>query len=173
MMDRVAKWLKNECIKWKKNDVNSRSFEEYLYGYFDFNNSFVNQSTGSVYGIWIKITTQESYDNLIKDLNKSSKKIISSKVDAIFSDESGTWYPLYWGKDINPGSRIRAHFRTGNGTGGLDLSRQKFLHNYEMKWGNILVRDYDSFENYLHKTYPPILGTSCRGRISKWINILY
>lgn len=46
MMKRGTEWLKNECIKWKRDDVNTNSFEEYLYGDFDFMNNYCNQLTG-------------------------------------------------------------------------------------------------------------------------------
>lgn len=69
-----------------------------------------------MYGVRIKLYTQSDYNNLIKDLNRSFNKITSSKVDVILFDENEKWYPPYWGKDINPSSRIRAHFRTEKGT---------------------------------------------------------
>ena len=148
----VSKWLK------KVAEANNFKTYEYIGGTFDFQNNIIKQSSGSVYGIWI--ATDESSREEIK------------QATADFNNKGGPdgFAPLYWGKDISPGSRIKGHFKTSKGTGGLNLYKSKYV-NCHMIYGVILVENYLSFEKLLHNKYRPLIGSSLNGRCSSLTKI--
>lgn len=78
----------------------------------------MTQSSGSTYGIWVKLNNNNIKNALITDLVNYGKNVNPNST-AIYSN----WYPLYLGKDIHPGSRIKAHFKTSSSTSGLNLSQ--------------------------------------------------
>lgn len=129
----VTDWL---CEIAEKN-----GFETYssLFGRFNFDYDVVEQSQGSVYGIWIRFNEKVPLD--IK---------IEAKMNGY--DE---YIPLYWGKDINPGSRIRAHLNTPKNTGGLNLANSKYK-DMDLIFGVIYVDRYEEFEKFLIENYPAL-----------------
>lgn len=128
-------------------------FEIYnsIYGEIRLENKIpITQSSGAVYGIWVY---SEEIPNGIKSLPGHNK-----------------WYPVYWGKDISPVSRIKAHVQ-GHKNGNINLPSHEFLRNKELIYGAVLVSSYRKFENFLHQRYIPILGTDRQGRKSSIIRI--
>lgn len=123
-------------------------------------NSKVHLSTGSVYGIFAIKTKNSNIEKLFEETQKSKDSVKSI-------DEQQNIYPVYWGKDINPGSRIVTHSRPNPNTGNAKLEEVKELRNFKLIFGSIFVTKYKDFESYLHKNYPPLIGTSKCGKGSK------
>jgi len=160
----VSKFLKNAAKK-VENDF---TMYDNLYGEIILDdvgeklgaNSKVHLSTGSVYGIFAIKTENSNIENLFKETNK-----LKDEVKPI--DEEEKIYPVYWGKDINPGSRIVTHARPNPDTGNAKLEQFKELRNFKLIFGCIFISKYKDFEAYLHKNYPPLIGTSKGGKGSK------
>ena len=123
-------------------------------------NSKVHLSTGSVYGIFAIKTKNSNIDNLFKETNKSRDEVK-------YIDIEEKIYPVYWGKDINPGSRIVTHARPNPNTGNAKLEKIKELRNFKLIFGCIFISKYKKFEAYLHKNHSPLIGTSKGGKGSK------
>jgi hypothetical protein len=109
-------------------------------------NSPITQSSGSVYGIWV---------NTVVPLEPGCTPIPT------FPD----WYPVYWGKDIAPMSRMKAHVQ-GHKNGNVNLPSIPELQGRKLIYGGILVARYREFEQLLHKEYPPMRGSAANGRNS-------
>ena len=71
------------------------------------------------------------------------------------------------GGNINPGNRIVIHSRPNPNTGNAKLEEIKELRNFKLIFGCIFITKYKDFESYLHKNYPPLIGTSRSGKGSK------
>jgi len=123
-------------------------------------NSKVHLSTGSVYGIFAIKTKKSNIGELFKEIQKSKNSVKSI-------DEEQKIYPVYWGKDIHPGSRIVSHSRPRTTTGNAKLEKVKELKNFKLIFGSIFITKYKDFEAYLHKNYPPLIGTSREGKGSR------
>lgn len=123
-------------------------------------NSKVHLSTGSVYGIFAIKTENSDIEKLFEETQKSKDSVKSI-------DKELKIYPVYWGKDINPGSRIVTHSRPNPNTGNAKLEEVKELRNFKLIFGSIFITKYKDFESYLHKKYPPLIGTSRGGKGSK------
>ncbi len=83
--ERVAQFLNNLA------ETNGYKVFNFLYGVIKDRQPFsILQSSGAVYGIWVQS-------------DKSPAKNIAE-----IPDNKG-WYPVYWGKDITPVSRVKAH----------------------------------------------------------------
>lgn len=151
--NKVVEFLieKNKCF----NNADELGF---LQGTFDFNKMQVIQNAGSVYGVFIKIG-KDDLDKLPKKYDKNAYKI------------DDDYYVLYWGKDVHPSNRISKHLKANILTGSLHLNKKTELHNYELIWGCIIVNKYGEFEEYLHKNFKPILGSSFAGKSLKNIKV--
>ncbi|CAK2832610.1 conserved hypothetical protein [Vibrio crassostreae] len=112
----------------------------------------IKQSSGAVYGILVESETP---------INKSLKPI----------PNINNFYPVYWGKDIAPVSRMKAHVQNHQGTGNANLSAITELKGKKIIYGAIMVSDYEKFESHLHASFPPLKGTNRRGRVSQIIEI--
>ncbi|NQY26165.1 MAG: hypothetical protein HRT92_03195 [Piscirickettsiaceae bacterium] len=113
----------------------------------------IKQSSGAVYGIFAESETPLRTG--IKPIKGHPK-----------------FYPVYWGKDIAPVSRLKAHVQNHKSTGNADLRGIKEIENKKLIFGAILVSDYQKFEKHLHEAYPPLKGTNRTGRLSQIIEIL-
>ena len=113
---------------------------------------------GGVYGFAIKIDCKDKYTvfSSIKEY-KNFKKIEVTNWKPIEDD----YYPLYWGTDMNLGTRITAHIKNFAGTGAIHLcdSRYNSIKKYEIIYGAVLCSERKSVENALLKKYPCILKT--------------
>lgn len=112
----------------------------------------IKQSSGAVYGIFAK-----------------SKEPLS-KIKEI--EEHTNLYPVYWGADISPPSRIGAHAKAYEGTGNAKLKENPEIKGKKLIWGAIFVSDYKGFEQHLHKEFKPLLGTSRSGKSLKNIKVI-
>ena len=161
--------LSNEVSKFFKQILKSTndkfSMHDNLHGEIileDFaqkrgGNSKVHLSTGSVYGIFAIKKEGTDIDKLFQETQNSVRAL----------DENNEVYPIYWGKDINPGSRIVVHSRPNPNTGNAKLEEIEALRNFRLIYGCIFVTNYKEFEKYLHTQYPPLVGSSHSGKGSK------
>ena len=153
-LKKVAKKVKNEFTMYDNlhGEIVLNDSKEKLGA-----NSKIHLSTGSVYGIFA-----------IKTPKSNIKKLFEETQNSVISiDENNEIYPIYWGKDINPGSRIVIHARPNPKTGNAKLEEIQELRNFKLIFGNIYITKYKDFESYLHKNYPPLIGTSRGGKGSK------
>lgn len=130
-----------------KNIAGARGFEvsDCLYGSIHLGRSFpIEQSCGAVYGICAKAPTP-----LRKDM-----RALPGYADG---------YPVYWGKDISPVSRLKAHVQ-GHRNGNIHLPSILELANLPLVFGAVMVSSYEKFERLLHTEYPPLRGTPRSGR---------
>ena len=123
-------------------------------------NSKIHLSTGSVYGIFAIKTIKSDIGKLFEETNKLEGSVVPI-------DEKEEIYPVYWGKDINPGSRIVVHSRPNPKTGNAKLEEIQELRNFKLIFGSIFITKYKDFESYLYENYPPLIGTSRGGKGSK------
>jgi hypothetical protein len=117
------------------------------------NDDAIQQSSGAVYGIWVQSASRPN-----------------SKVEVV-PDHPG-WFPVYWGKDIAPVSRMKAHVQDHARTGNIALRKMKNIQCLPIIFGAILVADYQAFEKLLHDKYPPMRGSSKTGKKSTVIRII-
>jgi hypothetical protein len=110
------------------------------------------QSSGSVYGIWVNSNTTPS----------TGVRHLPGHPD---------WYPVYWGKDICPVSRMKAHVRGHANNGNINLPGIAEVTGKRLIYGAILVSRYEGFESLLHSRFQPLRGTSRAGRRSTIIRI--
>ena len=111
----------------------------------------ITQSSGAVYGIWVKTDQPPS---------QSCMSIPGHP----------GWYPVYWGKDIAPMSRMKAHVQ-GHKNGNIDLPNVQEVQGRPLIFGAILVARYAAFERVLHTHYPPLRGTPAGGRSSSVVRV--
>ncbi|MDI1333967.1 hypothetical protein [Pseudomonas sp.] len=123
-----------------------------LYGAIELGETFpIEQSAAAVYGIWAYMP--------------ASPKIGLAQVPG-FPD----WYPVYWGKDISPVSRIKAHVQ-GHKNGNIGLPSIVELRGARLVFGAVLVSEYQRFEALLHLHCPPFKGTPSIGRQSTVVRV--
>jgi hypothetical protein len=111
----------------------------------------IKQSSGAVYGIFAK----------------SEASLLETKV----IEGHKNLYPVYWGCDICPPSRIVAHAKAYKGTGNAKLKENSEIKGKQLIWGAIFVSDYKGFEQCLHKKFKPLIGTSRAGKSLKNIKV--
>jgi hypothetical protein len=110
---------------------------------------------GSVYGIAV-----ESPNDIMRD-NMPLKA---------FPNEPNL-YPVYWGVDQKPLSRILAHVYNYENTGNAKILTHPELVGKKVYFGIVLIKEFRELEIILHKKYPPLIGDGRRGRISTKIRI--
>lgn len=123
-----------------------------LYGSIALGREFpIEQSSGSVYGIWVSSSMPPQPD--------------LAPVPG-YSD----WYPIYWGKDIAPASRMKAHVQ-GHKNGNINLPNIQELKGERLVYGAIFVSSYERFEKLVRQCSPPMLGTPLRGRVGSVVKV--
>jgi len=113
----------------------------------------IEQSSGSVYGIWAQCDSSPD-----------------GKVESIKGHTD--WFPIYWGKDVAPVSRMKAHVQDHKNTGNIALRKVKEIQGKRVIFGAIMVSNYEAFEKLLHKQYRPMKGSSRSGKKSTVIEIV-
>lgn len=157
----------NIVSEWLVKKANEKKYRlsPFLYGEISFESEKpITINSGNAYGFWIEILDdvkkQEVLDHYGKDENEI--KILEEK-----------WYPLYWGKAINPVQRIGSHYAPSSKTGAMNLKRDKaFLKKFKIIFGSVWVEKYEEFEKYLHKEYKPLYGTNRKGNEPSKIKLL-
>jgi hypothetical protein len=123
-----------------------------LYGSIELGSPFpIQQSAAAVYGIWAEMP--------------SPPKPRLAEVPGFPG-----WYPVYWGKDIAPVSRIKAHVQ-GHANGNIGLPTVAELRDARLVFGAVLVSEYQRFESMLHERCPPFKGTRSFGRQSTVVKV--
>lgn len=79
--------------------------------------------------------------------------------------------PVYWGKDVSPASRVKAHAQ-GHRNGNINLPTMTQVHGLELYYGAILIERYEQFEDTLRRHFPPIAGGGRRGRVGTVVRVL-
>ena len=108
---------------------------------------------GSVYGVAIKLKGSEK-DDFFNNLINKKKNIKKEKWVSIGED----FYPLYWGIDINMGSRLTAHINSYSGTGALQLNGIS-MGTFQIVYGAMPCLNREIHEKTLKKRFPDILKT--------------
>ena len=83
----------------------------------------LSEENGSVYGIAIKLITQEEKEEIFACRDYNEMKIDDWK--SIGAD----YYPLYWGKSLYLKSRLQDHTTKHRGKRSLQLNERKELKN--------------------------------------------
>ncbi len=123
-----------------------------MYGAIQLGDTFpIQQSAAAVYGIWAHMP--------------ASPRAGLAEVPGYPG-----WYPVYWGKDIAPVSRIKAHVQ-GHKNGNIGLANIAELRGARLVFGAILVSEYQRFEALLHQRCPPFKGTASFGRQSTVVRV--
>lgn len=116
------------------------------------NDCKLSEDGGSVYGIAVRLENNE-IEEFFKKHNE--KKIRYENWKSI----GDNFYPLYWGKDKNIGSRLVAHTKSYDGTGSLQLNKAVDFKDRECIYGAVLCLKSAEIEKKLHSDYPDILKT--------------
>jgi len=146
--------MSNEVTKFLIEQAKSNGFITYdsMFGDICLNEKQpLKQSSGAVYGIFAQSNTP---------LNSSTQPI------------NKQYYPIYWGKDIAPVSRLKAHIQKYKNTGSANLKGILEIKEKKLIFGAILVSKYDEFEKFLHHKYPPLKGTNRFGKKTQIIKII-
>jgi hypothetical protein len=123
-----------------------------LYGAIELGGIFpIQQSAAAVYGIWAHTP-------------------VAPRTGLAEVPGFPGWYPVYWGKDISPVSRIKAHGQ-GHKNGNIGLPDIAELEGARLVFGAALVSEYQRFEALLHKKCPPFRGTPMFGRQSTVVKV--
>jgi hypothetical protein len=117
------------------------------------NDDAIQQSSGAVYGIWVQSASSPN-----------------GKVEVV-PDYPG-WFPVYWGKDIAPVSRMKAHVQDHASTGNIALRKIEEIQGKKIIFGAVMVSRYREFEELLHKKYSPMRGSSKPGKSARVIKII-
>lgn len=122
------------------------------------------QSSGAVYGLFVEFNNEE-LKQFIKELPKKLQQESYKPIQEC-------WYALYWGKDLTPGARVKAHVQGHRNNGNARLKNYKTLKGKKIKYAAVYVEQYEKFEMELHEKYQPLLGTRRRGSASKIVRVL-
>ena len=147
--------MANILVKFLKKIANDNSYQVFdsIYGRIELSSDdAIKQSSGSVYGIWVK--SNSSPDGKVKSIPNYPE-----------------WFPVYWGKDIAPVSRMKAHVQDHKKTGNIKLRKIIEIEGKDLIFGAIMVARYEIFEKLLHNRYKPMKGSGKMGRKSKVIKI--
>ena len=111
-----------------------------MYGAIHLGREFpIEQASGAVYGIWVK--------------SSSPPRTGLASLPGYIN-----WYPVYWGKDISPVSRLKAHVQ-GHKNGNINLPALVEVQGLPLVFGAVMVSNYKAFESLLHAKFPPMRGT--------------
>jgi len=147
--------MTNEVVKFLKKIAADEGFLvlDSMFGKIQLGQEFpIKQSSGAVYGIWV-------HDAVPPKNNLSEMP------------GNAGWYPVYWGKDVSPVSRIKAHVQGHKNNGNANLPSVKEIQGKSLIFGAILVARYDEFEAMLHRRHPPLKGTASKGRAHQVIQV--
>jgi hypothetical protein len=123
-----------------------------IYGTIDVEAAYpIEQSAGAVYGIWANLP-------------------VAPRPGLLPIPEYRDWYPVYWGKDISPVSRLKAHVK-GHKNGNIKLKTIREISGAPLVYGALLVSEYSRFERLLHERFPPLKGTHAIGRASTVVRV--
>lgn len=140
--------------KFLKSVAAEHDFEVHdcMYGSIDLGAAYpIQQAAGAVYGIWAQMP-------------------MSPRPGCEAIPGFANWYPVYWGKDISPVSRLKAHVQ-GHRNGNINLPGIHEIRGAQLVFGAILVSDYLRFERLLHARFPPFKGNGSAGRLGTVVRV--
>lgn len=113
------------------------------------------EDRGGVYGIAVKLDESE-VETFFNNNNKKGEEV---KVNEWRTIGEG-YYPLYWGKDINLGSRLFEHMKASNTVASIQLDKKwSLLCDKSVIYGAVMCVDRHNWERELRKKYPDIYKT--------------
>lgn len=146
--------MSNEVICFLREIACNLGYKVYndVFGEIKLSDSVpIEQSSGAVYGIFVE----------------SNNKLKNVEPIPYLTN----WYPVYWGADVTPPGRIKAHVQ-GHQNGNAKLQSVKEIQGKRLIYGAILVNKYKEFEKYLHEKFKPLLGKDRAGNKAKIIEII-
>jgi len=148
--------MSNEVISFLRQQAYQNGYIIFndIFGQIDFNATKpIKQSSGAVYGILVQSNVQISTVKNLPNLEN--------------------FYPVYWGRDTKPISRIIAHYQDYNSTGNGKLQDCTEIQGKGklVIFGAIFVSSYKDFEKHLHINFPPLITSSNTGRSSSLVEI--
>ena len=148
--------MQNEVIEFLKAFATQENFTYYdsVFGSLELTEDKpIKQSSGAVYGVWVKSET--TLNNVLRSIPNYPE-----------------WYPVYWGKDIKPISRISAHVQDPKGTGNARLRTMQLIKDKPLVFGAFFVERYEEFERLLHQRYPALKGAGNSVKSTSIIQII-
>lgn len=117
----------------------------------------LSDERGSVYGIAIQIKDENDKEKVFDAVSESRRKLENADQWKAITDD---FYPLYWGEDINMGSRLFSHTKTMKSTGTLQLNKiSSVLGEHRMIYGAVPCLNRLTNEDKLHERYADLLKT--------------
>ncbi len=146
--------MEENAVVAKIKEIAGKDYREFLAGDFKIENgSCTLNERGGVYGIAVDLTNVNEKDKIaIYNSGNKRKKVEYKNWIPI----EGNIYPLYWGKDINLGSRLYEHSKNSSTVGSLQLNKRKTLIGKKVFYGAVLCVNKEQHEKVLHKKYPDI-----------------
>ena len=117
------------------------------------------EDRGGVYGFAVKLEQNEIKDFFEKHCDPRRLRN-NSKTWADWCCLGDGFYPLYWGCDINLGSRLREHTKASRTVGSIQLDRKEYLHGREVIYGAVFCSDRNGVEKELREIYFDIYKNS-------------
>lgn len=145
--------MSNQIVEFMKKNINNEVVDS-LSGTLTFeNDKCILEPRGGVYGIAIKLSTEEVEDFFNKYNEKKSVTFESWK------SIGDNFYPLYWGKDSNLGFRLFDHTKCRDTTATIQLNKRDYLKDYTVIYGAIFCKNPSASENSLRTSNPDIFIT--------------
>lgn len=117
----------------------------------------LSDERGSVYGIAIQIKDKNDKETVFNAVSKSRRKLENADQ---WKEITNDFYPLYWGKDVNMGSRLFSHTKTMKSTGTLQLNTiSSVLGEHRIIYGAVPCLNRLTNEDKLHERYADLLKT--------------
>lgn len=117
----------------------------------------LSDERGSVYGIAIQIKDENDKEKVFDAVLESRRKLENADQWKAITDD---FYPLYWGKDVNMGSRLFSHTKIMKSTGTLQLNTiSSALGKHRIIYGAVPCLNRLANEDKLHKQYADLLKT--------------
>ena len=114
----------------------------------------LSNERGGVYGFAIKLTEEEKKDVFNEFNGKKYAKTVEE-----WKTIGDDFYPLYWGKDINLGFRLREHTISNKSVRSIQLNEKVFLRGKEVLYGAVICAKREDNEKKMREQYPDILKT--------------
>lgn len=149
--------MDNRIVVLLRREAKNIGYHTYntVVGEITLDQKILHQSSGAVYGVWAKAPSADLFPPNVIEIPSNRN-----------------WFPVYWGKDISPCSRIAAHVRDPKGTGNAKLHQIDILYGMKLIFGAIWVSHYDHFEKHLQKKFPPLIRSTHPGGKSRFIKIM-
>jgi len=123
-------------------------------------NKFSLSLPGATYGFCARFSDEERKAIFLEAQQYGTNRISSLSQWLPIRDDI---YPLYWGKDISQGERIRRHWKNNsNGTGLVRFCAYSNLKEKEIACVSLTVTEYEKLEFALQYRYKDLLKTSNR-----------